>query len=213
MSVIKPETPREEVANAITHGMGVVLSIVGLLALLYREDPDFHSLKTASFSIFGGSMIVLYLASTCYHAFFRNPRLYRFFQLMDHSAIYVLIAGTYTPFSLVALKGEQGVVMFFSIWALAVLGVIFKLFFIGKFKKLSLMMYLGMGWLGMAYYNELMTALELEGFSLILIGGLFYTLGTIFYIWEKLPFNHAIWHLFVMGGSASLYFCIYFYVW
>lgn len=212
MKVLQTETPQEEIANAVTHGIGAFLSVIGLIALLFRNEAPLSWIELTSYSLFGGSMILLYVASTLYHAFFRNPKLYRFFRLVDHSAIYVLIAGSYTPFTLVAIKGEEGVMMFFVMWTLAVLGVVFKMLFIGKYKRLSLIMYITMGFLGMGYYQDLIQALNQEGFNLMLLGGLLYMIGVIFFIWEKLPFNHAIWHLFVMGGSAAMYFCIYFYV-
>ncbi|MEH0155292.1 hemolysin III family protein [Limibacter armeniacum] len=212
MNTLKADTPVEEVASSLTHGLGAVLSIVGLFALIWRDETPLPALHVTSYTVFGGSMVVLYLASTLYHAFFRNKRLYRIFQLIDHSAIYVLIAGTYTPFTLITIKGSSGIWMFVIIWLMAISGVIFKFFFIGKYKRLSLLFYLIMGWVGAFFYRDLLNELKEDGFNLLLLGGLSYSIGVVFYIWNKLPFNHAIWHLFVMGGSAFLYFCIYHYV-
>ncbi len=201
----------EEVMNAVTHGIGTLLAIVGLVMLTvfaYLYGEIWHIL---SFSIYGISLVLLYLASTLYHSFTDERLKYRF-KILDHSAIYLLIAGTYTPFTLVPLHGELGWTVFSIVWGLAIVGIILKVFFVGRFKVISTMCYILMGWLILLAIKPLIATVETSGVMWLIIGGLFYTFGTVFYLWNRLPYNHAIWHLFVLAGSISHFIAVFFYV-
>lgn len=201
----------EEVMNAVTHGIGTLLAIVGLVMLTvfaYLYGEIWH---IVSFSIYGISLVLLYLASTLYHSF-TNERLKYRFKILDHSAIYLLIAGTYTPFTLVPLHGELGWTVFSIVWGLAIVGIILKVFFVGRFKVISTMCYILMGWLILLAIKPLIATVETSGVMWLIIGGLFYTFGTVFYLWNRLPYNHAIWHLFVLAGSISHFIAVFFYV-
>ncbi|MGB5217488.1 MAG: hemolysin III family protein [Smithella sp.] len=208
---IAPYTPLEELFNSITHGIGALVSIAGLVLLIVFSSQYGNLNHIISCSIFGITLVLLYTASTLYHSF-RKPNLKKIFKIMDHACIYLLIAGTYTPFLLVTLQGSVGWIMFAMVWSLAVFGVLFKIFFIHRFKIISTIAYIFMGWIIIFAMKPLLHALPGDGLALLISGGLAYTLGTIFYAWEKIPFNHAIWHLFVLGGSACHFFAVLFYV-
>ncbi len=201
----------EEVANSITHGLGALLSVAGLTLLVtyasYQHDPW----RIVSFSIYGSTLILLFLASTLYHSF-QHPALKRIFKTLDHCSIYLLIAGTYTPFLLVSIRGVMGWTLFAVIWLLAISGIAFKIIYGNRFRKLSVATYLAMGWLVLLASKELAESLSDGGIIWLVAGGLTYTLGVVFYLWKKLPFNHAIWHLFVLAGSICHFFSILFYV-
>ncbi|MBN1407237.1 MAG: hemolysin III family protein [Calditrichaceae bacterium] len=201
----------EEIANSITHGIGTALGIAGLSLLVVMAAKQNDVWKIVSFSIYGSTLIILYLASTLYHSF-RNEKIKSMLKIIDHASIYILIAGTYTPFMLINLRGPWGWSIFGSIWGMAILGIFFKVFFIGKAKKLSLIVYVFMGWLCMIALKEMLIKIPTGGMIWLAVGGLFYTLGIIFYIWRKLPYNHAVWHLFVLAGSISHYFSVFFYI-
>lgn len=202
---------KEEIANAITHGIGVLLSIPALVMLIIFAVKYGNAWHIVSFSIFGSSMLLLYLFSTLVHAIQHKKAKY-VFEILDHSAIYLLIAGTYTPFVLISIRGPLGWTLFGIVWGLAVAGIIFKIFFVKKFIILSTLLYILMGWLVIVAAKPLYDSLQWEGFMLLLAGGLFYTIGSIFYVWRKIPYHHAIWHTFVLAGSASMFFCVLFYV-
>ena len=201
----------EEIANSITHGLGALLSVAGLTLLVTFAAQQGDVWRVVSFSIYGATMILLFLMSTLYHSF-QQEKVKQVFKLLDHCSIYLLIAGTYTPFLLVTLRGTLGWVLFATIWLLALSGIIFKLAFKHRFKKLSLVTYVFMGWLVVFAGQELARSLSAGGMAWLLAGGLAYTLGIIFYVWKKLPYNHAIWHLFVLVGSLCHYTAIFFYV-
>ena len=201
----------EEIANSITHGIGTALSIAGLIILVVLAARQGDAWKIVSFSIYGTSLILLYLASTLYHSF-SNEKIKRILKMIDHSSIYILIAGTYTPFMLISLRGPWGWSIFGSIWVLALIGIIFKFYFIGKVLKLSLIIYILMGWLCTIALKEMLIKIPAGGLFLLALGGVFYTGGVVFYVWHKLPYNHAVWHLFVLAGSISHYFSILFYI-
>lgn len=201
----------EEIANSITHGFGAMLSVAGLTLLVTHAAQQNDVWRIVSFSIYGGTMILLFLMSTLYHSF-QHEKVKQVFKMLDHCAIYLLIAGTYTPFLLVTLRGTMGWILFAVIWLLALLGIIFKLAFRHRFKKLSLVTYVTMGWLALLVGQELTRSLSAGGMAWLIAGGLAYTLGVIFYVWKKLPYNHAIWHLFVLAGSLCHYTAIFFYV-
>lgn len=202
---------REEIAHSITHGVGALLSVAALVVMIVRSVVAGVELSLLAAIVFGVSLIVLYTASTLYHAF-PWPRLKRTFQTFDHIAIYLLIAGTYTPFSLLTLGGAQGWTVFGLIWGLAMGGAAFELISKGRWPKIALGIYLAMGWIAIFYTRDLMAALPLQGLVLLLAGGLSYTVGAVFYAWRGLPYNHTTWHLFVLGGSAAHFFCIMEYV-
>ena len=202
----------EEIANSISHGLGCVFGIVGLVLLL-TQATDMHAdaMAITSYSLYGGSMILLFLASTLYHAI-PHPKAKRWLKKLDHCAIYLLIAGTYTPFLLVGLKSSLAHGLMVVIWSMALAGIIFKLTIAHRFKILSLMTYLGMGWLSLIVIYQLALKLSAGGIWLLAAGGIVYSLGVIFYVARRIPYNHAIWHAFVLGGSICHFCAIYFYV-
>lgn len=201
----------EEIANSITHGIGAGLSVAGLTLLVAFASIYGDVWRVVSFSIYGSTLILLYLASTLYHSF-QNPRVKRVFKIIDHAAIYLLIAGTYTPILLVNMRGAWGWTLFVVIWGLTLAGIVLKIFFINRFKKLSTVIYVLMGWLCIVAIKEMIATIPPGGLAWLIAGGITYTLGVIFYVWHKLPYNHAIWHLFVLGGSICHFFAILFYV-
>ncbi|MDA0130561.1 hemolysin III family protein [Vibrio sp. MarTm2] len=203
---------KEEIANTITHALGMVLGIVGLILLLVKAiDHNADALTITSMSIYGSSMIVLFLASTLYHAI-PYQRAKRALKTFDHCAIYLLIAGSYTPFLLVSLRTPLAIGLMIVIWSIALIGIIMKLAFVYRFKKLSLVTYLLMGWLSLIVIYQLALNLDVGGLTLLAVGGLIYSLGVIFYVAKRIPYNHAIWHGFVLAGCACHFFAIYFYV-
>ncbi|WP_409251094.1 PAQR family membrane homeostasis protein TrhA [Bacillus sp. SCS-153A] len=202
---------KEEIANAITHGIGFLLSIPALVMLILAAVEKGTAWHIVSYTIFGVSMLLLYLFSTMLHSC-RPSKLKRLFAILDHSAIYLLIAGTYTPFMLVSFRTPLGWTIFGIIWGLAIAGIVFKCYFVDKYQIISTLVYLVMGWLIIIAIKPLYEILSPEGFSLLLMGGIFYSIGAVFYVWNKLPFNHAIWHVFVLAGSSFMYFCVLFYV-
>ncbi|HGS5357069.1 TPA: hemolysin III family protein [Vibrio cholerae] len=203
---------KEEVANVISHGVGLILGIVGLVLLLVKAvDQQADALTITSMSIYGGSMIALFLASTLYHAI-PYQRAKRWLKTFDHCAIYLLIAGSYTPFLLVSLRTPLAVGLMIVIWSLALIGILMKIAFVYRFKKLSLVTYLTMGWLSLIVIYQLAIHLEVGGLTLLAAGGLIYSLGVIFYVAKRIPYNHAIWHAFVLAGCACHFLAIYLYV-
>ncbi|KOO14812.1 hemolysin [Vibrio xuii] len=214
MSVHPPieYSAKEEFANTLTHALGMLLSIVGLVLLLVKASQyNADAMTIASMSIYGGSMILLFLASTLYHAI-ANPRAKRALKTFDHCAIYLLIAGSYTPFLLVTLRTPLAIGLMAVIWGIALFGIIMKLAFVYRFKKLSLVTYLTMGWLSLIVIYQLAMNLSIEGLTLLAAGGVIYSLGVIFYVAKRIPYNHAIWHGFVLAGCACHFFAIYLYV-
>ncbi len=201
----------EEAANVASHGFGFVLSIIALILLLTYSIPEGDLLKTTSYTIYGSSLILLFLSSTLYHGI-SDEKLKQKFKLLDHCAIYILIAGSYTPLMLISLKGQLGYGMFVLIWAIAMAGVAFKIVFGHKYKKLSVFTYLAMGFISLAIIDQLSQNLSTEALTLLATGGLIYTLGVIFYVQKKIPFNHAIWHLFVLAGASCHFFMIWIYL-
>lgn len=194
----------EEIANGITHGVGLLLAVAGLVVLLVLSATRGTAVHIWSSAIYGASLIALYAASTLYHSV-RDPRKKRVLRIVDHSAIYLLIAGSYTPFTLVSLRGGWGWSLFGVVWGLALLGLVFKLFFTGRFERVSLAIYLGMGWLAVVAVKPMLEHVPAAGLILLALGGVCYTAGTWFYARGHLPFRHAVWHLFVLGGSACHY--------
>ncbi|OSY87130.1 hemolysin D [Tenacibaculum holothuriorum] len=201
---------KEERLNVLTHGFGLLMSIIGLYFLITKSFEYTGFWKQASFVIYGVSMIVLYAASTFYHAA-KDPVLRRKLNIFDHAAIYVLIAGSYSPFCLVVLDSELGWYMFVFVWLFALVGVVLKLFFTGKFDRISTAMYLLMGWQVVFFIKPLIASLPIEGLYYLIAGGIFYTVGAIFYSIGKIAYNHAIFHVFVLLGSISHFISIYYY--
>ncbi len=201
----------EEIANSVTHGIGAVLSVAGLTLLVTIAVIEHDPLRIASFTIYGVSLVLLHLASTLYHGL-RPHRVKRAFRIIDHCSIYLLIAGTYTPFLLVGLHDSQGFMLLGIVWGLALLGILFQVAFSGWFSRFSVITYVGMGWLVVVVFRRLLESIPLGGFILIVAGGLAYMVGIIFYGWKRLPYHHAIWHMFVLGGSACHFFAIFFYL-
>ncbi|MCL2891702.1 PAQR family membrane homeostasis protein TrhA [Brenneria tiliae] len=202
----------EEIANSVSHGIGLVFGIVGLVLLLVQAvNNGADGVAITSYSLYGGSIILLFLASTLYHAI-PSPRAKHWLKKFDHCAIYVLIAGTYTPFLLVGLNSPLAQGLMVVIWSMALLGVIFKLAFAHRFEALSLITYLVMGWLSLVVIYQLAMTLSITGITLLAVGGAIYTLGVIFYACNRIPYNHAIWHGFVLGGSVCHFLAIYLYV-
>jgi hemolysin III len=202
----------EEIANSVSHGLGLIFGIVGLVLLLNQgnaENADFMSM--ASLSIYGSSIILLYLASTLYHAI-PYERAKRALKTFDHSAIFLLIAGTYTPFLLISLRTPLAVTLMSVIWGLAIIGIALKIIFVYRFKRLSLITYLTMGWLSVIVVYQLAISISTGGLVLLGLGGVIYSLGVFFYVNKRIPYNHAIWHMFVLGGTVCHFFAIYYYV-
>lgn len=209
----EPKTypPFEEKLNVISHAFGLGLSIIGLILLVWRASKLGETVHLVSFSIFGASMILLYAASTFYHSSKRPVWRYKL-NILDHASIYVLIAGTYTPFALVTLQGTTGWIIFGTIWGMAAAGAILKLFFTGKYQTLSTIMYVVMGWIIVFAVKPLVDNLSLEGLLWLMAGGISYTIGAILFSLDRIKYNHAIFHLFVLLGTFCHFISIYFYV-
>jgi hemolysin III len=203
--------PKEEKLNVLSHGIGLILSVVALVLLVVFASLEGGLWHIVSFSIYGASLIVLYAASTLYH-YVQNPKLRYRLNIFDHASIYILIAGTYTPFTLVVLDGWVGWTIFGVSWGLALIGVILKLFFIGRFDKISTIAYVLMGWLIVFAIKPLVHNLPLEGLLWLLAGGVFYTIGAVLYSIKSIKYNHAIFHIFVLLGSFSHFMAVFFYV-
>tara|TARA_R110002049_G_scaffold60567_1_gene162500 strand:+ start:4701 stop:5369 length:669 start_codon:yes stop_codon:yes gene_type:complete len=203
--------PLEERLNVLSHAAGLVLGAVGFVFLLLRASSLGNAWHVASFGIFGGSLVALYAASTIYHSSKDELRRARL-RTLDHAAIYVLIAGTYTPFTLITLQGVVGWTLFGITWGMAAVGITLKLFFTGRYDLVSTLMYVFMGWVIVFAIKPLATALSSSGLIWLIIGGLAYTLGAVFYSIRKLPYGHAIFHFFVLFGSACHFVSVYFFV-
>ncbi|WP_374449180.1 hemolysin III family protein [Cloacibacterium normanense] len=204
-------SPTEEKLNIWSHAFGIFLSIIALVLLIIKAVQQDNIWMMISFPIFGVSLILLYLASTLYHAS-KEPQKRFKLKVFDHAAIYVLIAGSYTPFTLVSLNGETGWLIFSMVWVMAFTGIILKLFFTGKFKIVSTAMYVLMGWLIVFYFQDLTAHLHEKGVFYLILGGVLYTIGAILYSIKKIKFNHAIFHFFVLAGSFCHFLSIYLYV-
>ena len=204
-------SPKEELANAITHGIGVMLSIVGLVLMVVVATAHGTARHVTSVAIFGAALVLLCTSSTLYHSVPGADRR-RMLRKFDHAAIFLLIAGTYTPFLLVSLRGPWGWSLFGVIWGLAAAGIALKFWFAGRFKIISTLIYLTMGWMVLVVSKPMLAAVGSGGLGLLLGGGLCYTLGVRFYLWKRLPYHHAIWHLFVLGGSGCHWAAVYFHV-
>lgn len=205
---IRPYSPLEELLNTLIHAMGVIAATVGLVFLLMRVDGIYGQFACL---VYGLSMILMFLSSTLYHGA-KNPDVKAFLKVVDHSAIYLLIAGTYTPLMVLAIGGWVGLTGMVIVWSIALVGIGFKIFANQRFPKLSVMTYLLMGWLVIFFIYPLYNAVEIQGLWLLLAGGLCYTVGVLFYVAKKVQFTHAIWHVFVVAGCGCHFFAVYYYV-
>jgi hemolysin III len=206
----------EELVNSLTHGVGVLLSIAGLALLMVRAMAEYDALCTASVSVFGVTLLLMYVASTLYHGL-PQPRAKRWLRVCDHCAIYLLIAGTYTPFALVSMRGPWGWSLFGVVWAMAAAGCTFKVLSSKGYDNrrwhwLSSALYVAMGWIVVVALRPALQMVPSGAMWLLLTGGLSYTGGVLFYMWDRLPYNHGIWHLFVLGGSVAHFLAVLFYV-
>ena len=210
----KRYTRKEEIANGITHGFGVLFGIVALTVLLIMSIRKGDIPSIVSFSIYGGCIILMFLSSTLYHSF-TIEKVKTILRVFDHSSIFLFIAGTYTPIALLALKGYLRIIILVAVWGIALSGVGFKIFTFNKFDKykvLSLILYIGMGWTAIIPIKAIINATSVNFFYWILSGGLLYTFGTIFYSIKKIPYNHAIWHIFVLAASVTHFVGILIYL-
>lgn len=204
-------TKKEEVVNAITHGVGVLLSIAALVFLIIfsvQKGSPWHVVISV---IYGVSMLLLYVSSTLVHSF-PEGKTKDIFEIFDHSAIYIFIAGTYTPIMLLVIQGSLGWTLIAIIWGVAIIGVVFKAFYVKKFLFLSTILYIAMGWMIVIVWGPLSATMPTAGIHLLIAGGLLYTFGAIFYVWRAFPFHHAVWHVFVLGGSVTHFFAVLFYI-
>lgn len=211
MATTKSYSMAEEIFNAVTHGVGIVFAIAALVLMIVFASIYGNAWHIVSVSIYGTTLVMLYVASTLYHSF-TNEKVKKVFKILDHSAIFLLIAGTYTPFMLVTVRGVLGWLLLSVVWTFAIVGIILKIFFVGRFKVLSTLFYILMGWLVVIALKPLITAIPAPGMWLLISGGLLYTLGTFFYIRKNKAFNHGIWHLFVLGGSVCHFLAVLLYV-
>lgn len=199
----------EEIFNSITHGIGTLLSIAALVVLVVFASIRGNAWHVVSFSVFGTSMVLLYLASTLYHSFTRE-KIKNLFARFDHAAIFLLIAGTYTPFVLTTLRGALGWTLFGIIWGLAIAGIVIRSIYLTRFRKLMVGIYLAMGWMFLMAVVPMIRTLPTASTWFLFLGGAFYSVGVIFYAWRNLKYGHGIWHLFVLAGSVMHFFSVLF---
>ena len=211
MDKVKHYSPLEETANIVSHAVGLILSVAALVFLLVRASLYGNVWHVVGAGIFGVSLISLYAASTCYHSA-KDPKLRSRLRIVDHATIFVLIAGTYTPFTLVTLKGSTGWIIFGASWGMALTGITLKLFFTGKYDVISTVIYVFMGWIIVFAITPLINNLSSSGLFWLIAGGVAYTTGAILYSIKKIKFNHAIFHMFVLLGSLCHFISVYFYV-
>lgn len=201
-------TKREELINALIHGLGALLSVAALVVLIIAGAQTGDAWHVVSFAVFGTSMLILYTSSTLVHSF-PEGKAKDWFEWLDHSSIYWFIAGTYTPFLFLAVEGALAWVLFGIVWALAIGGTLFKLYFVKRFVKLSTFLYVVMGWLIVFAWNPLTAAMTQEGLWLLIAGGILYTVGAVFYVWRGFLYHHAVWHVFVLAASVCHFFSVY----
>ncbi|OGG98799.1 MAG: hemolysin III [Candidatus Lambdaproteobacteria bacterium RIFOXYD1_FULL_56_27] len=207
----KNPLPFEELANSWSHGLGAGAAVVGVTLILILAAQRADGYSVAGLSVYGASLVLLYLVSAFFHGV-KNPRLKEALKLADHCSIYLLIAGTYTPFLLTFLRGPWGWSLFGVIWGLAVLGILGKVLWRNRFHRVAVALYLGMGWLILVAFKPMSETFPVGLVWWVLAGGLFYSFGVIFYLWERLPYNHGVWHLFVLAGSLSHFLGMLFYL-
>jgi hemolysin III len=201
----------EEIANRLTHGAGALLSLIGVSMLIALAIGQHDTSRVVAASIYGGSMVTFYSLSTAYHSV-SKPVIRYVFRILDHSAIFIMIAGSYTPFSMITLRGPWGWSILGIVWGVSVLGIVLKIFTVHRLRYLGPLLYIALGWLVLIALKPLTAALAANGVALLFWGGGAYTVGVLFYLWDRIPFNHAIWHLFVLAGSACHFGAIFYYV-
>jgi len=202
---------REELANRYTHAVGALAGLIGAIVLISLASKQHDSYRIVSACIYGGSMVTFYCLSTAYHSV-RKPYVRYIFRILDHASIYLMIAGSYTPFALVTLRGPWGWSLFGTVWGLGIVGAIMKIFTTHRLRYVGPTLYIALGWIVIIALKPLSAALPARGLYLLFAGGIAYTVGVIFYLWDRLPYNHAIWHLFVLTGSVCHFFSILYYV-
>ena len=199
-----------EVLNAITHGIGVILSIVGLVFLVQKGLEYGGAVEVTSYTVYGSTLILLYLSSTLYHSLtFTRAR--KVFRVIDHCSIFLLIAGTYTPYTLITIGGRLGAILTSVIWLIALLGVVYKTVWFKKIQGLSVWLYIAMGWISLFFLNYLYQGLGTRGFIWLMAGGVSFTVGALFYSLKHVKYMHVVWHLFVLTGTVCMFFSIYLY--
>lgn len=201
----------EEIINSITHGLGALLSIVALVVLIIIAGRNNDIRQLISFSIYGSTLVILYLSSTLYHSF-TGPKLKNLFARFDHVSIFLLIAGTYTPILLISIRGIWGWTLLIIIWTVALIGAVIRSIYLHRFRKLMVAIYLLMGWMFVLAGKQIYLNLATESLVFLLLGGIAYSVGVVFYLWRKLPYSHGIWHLFVLAGSILHFFAIYYII-
>jgi hemolysin III len=201
----------DELASSVIHGIGIVLSIVGLAVLVAHTASYGTASDVLASAVYGSSLILLYTASTLYHSI-RAESVRRMLRTLDHIAIFLLIAGTYTPFTLIALRGTWGWSLFGAVWSLALLGIALEMGLLKRYRRFAVLLYVAMGWVGIVAFRPLLAHLQTGGMVLLLAGGAAYTLGVPFYLWRKLPYHHSVWHFFVLAGSVLQFLAVFFYV-
>jgi len=201
----------DELASSVIHGIGIALSIAGLILLVIRAAIGGTASDVLAGAVYGLSLIMLYTASTLYHAI-RIESARRVLRTLDHIAIFLLIAGTYTPFTLIALRGTWGWSLFGIVWSLALLGSALELGLLKRYRRFAVLLYVAMGWVGIVAFRPLLAHLQMGGMVLLLAGGAAYTLGVPFYLWRRLPYHHSVWHFFVLAGSVLQFLAVFFYV-
>jgi hemolysin III len=201
----------DELASSVIHGIGILLSIGALTALVMRTAQAGRASDVLASAVYGMSLVALYSASTLYHAI-RLESARRWLRTLDHIAIFLLIAGTYTPFTLIALRGAWGWSLFGMVWSLALLGSALELGMFKRYRRFAVLLYVAMGWIGIVAFRPLLAHLQFGGMVLLLAGGAAYTLGVPFYLWRKLPYHHSVWHVFVLAGSVLQFLAVFFYV-
>ena len=204
-------TEAEEMLNRCTHGFGALLGLIGVIALIALAAREHDGYRLVSACIYGGAMITFYCLSTAYHSV-RKPYVRYVFRILDHASIYLMIAGSVTPFTLVTLRGPWGWSLFGVVWGLGTVGAVLKIFTAHRLRIIGPLLYIALGWSVLVAWKPLSAALATNGLLLLFAGGAAYTVGVIFFLWDRLPYNHAIWHLFVLTGSACHFGAIYYYV-
>lgn len=201
----------EEIANTVTHGIGILTSIAALVLLIVFAAINGTPLHLATFIVYGVTMIMLYTASTLLHALPKG-KAKNVFEILDHSSIYFFIAGSYTPITLIIMDGALGWTLFGIVWGLAIAGTVFKVFFVKRFILASTLLYVLMGWLAVFGWSDITSTVGTGGIALLVAGGVVYSLGAVFYVWRAFPYHHAVWHLFVLGGTVLHFFFVLLYV-
>lgn len=208
MKIINTFSKDEEIANAVSHMVGATLALISAVVLIMHGIKTKSPIVITSFAIFGAGLVIMYTVSSIYHAL-HNNKAKQVFQILDHSAIYILIAASYTPFLLLVVKSKAGYIIFFIQWLICVFGIVFKSLYVEKYVLFSTLLYIVMGWMIMFVWRDLIANISQQSLILLFIGGVLYTLGTIFYMWNWFKYHHFIWHIFVLLGSVSHFFAVY----